>query len=66
MRAHDRQLAAFAAAPEEATGLLNQIIDAVMARSIQPDAVRTHPPAAAPARDRWRAGEVWLHITAEL
>ena len=47
MCADDCQLAAIAApAPEEATGLSDQIIDAVMARSIQADAVRTHPLAA--------------------
>ena len=47
MRAHDRELAALAtSAPEEATGMPDQIIDAVMARSIHTDAVRTHPLAA--------------------
>ena len=47
MRAHDRQLAAIAApAPKEALGIQDQIIDAVMARSIHADAVRTHPLAA--------------------
>ena len=47
MRAHDRQLAAIAApAAEEATGMPDQIIEAVMARSIHADAVRTHPLAA--------------------
>ena len=40
-------MAAIAApAPEEATGMPDQIIDAVMARSIHADAVRTHPLAA--------------------
>jgi len=39
----DRQLAAIATpAPEEATGMSDQIIDAVMARSIQADAAKTH------------------------
>jgi hypothetical protein len=41
LRAHDRELAAIATpAPKEgeATGMPNQIIDAVMARSIQADA----------------------------
>ena len=47
MRAHDSQLAAVVApAPEEATGMPDQIIDAVTARSIHTDAVRTHPLAA--------------------
>jgi hypothetical protein len=37
VRAHDRELAAIAAtAPEEATGVSDQIIDAVIARSIPP------------------------------
>ena len=45
--AHDRELAAIAApAPKEALGMQDQIIDAVMARSIHADAVRTHPLAA--------------------
>jgi hypothetical protein len=40
-------MAAVAApAPKEATGLSDQIIDAVTARAIQADAVRTHPLAA--------------------
>jgi hypothetical protein len=38
--------AAAAPAPKEATGMSDQIIDAVMAQSIHADAVRTHPPAA--------------------
>jgi hypothetical protein len=47
VRADDRQLAAIAApAPKEATGMPDQIIDAVMTRSIHADAVRTHPLAA--------------------
>ena len=47
MRAHNRQLAAIAApAPKEATSMPDQVIDAVMARSIHGDAVRTHPLAA--------------------
>jgi len=47
VRAHDSQLAAVVApAPEEATGMPDQIIDAVTARSIHTDAVRTHPLAA--------------------
>ena len=47
MRADYRRLAAVAApAPKEATGMPDQIIDAVMARSIHADAVRTHPLAA--------------------
>ena len=47
MRGHDRQPAALAApSPKEATGMPDQIIDAVMARSIHADAVRTHPLAA--------------------
>ena len=44
MRAHDSQLAAVAApAPEEATGMPDQIIDAIMACSIHANAMRTHP-----------------------
>ena len=40
-------MAALAApAPKEATGMSDQVIDAVMARSIHADAVRTHPLAA--------------------
>jgi hypothetical protein len=47
VRAHDRELAAIAApASEEATSMQNQVIDAVMARCIHTDAVRTHPLAA--------------------
>jgi hypothetical protein len=43
VRADDRQLAAIAApAAEEATGLSEQIIDAVMARSIQANAAKVH------------------------
>jgi hypothetical protein len=47
VRADDRQLAAIAPpAREEATDMPDQLIDAVMARSIQADVVRTHPLAA--------------------
>ena len=47
MRVHDRQLAAIATpTPKEATDMPDPIIDAVMARSIHPDAVRTHLLAA--------------------
>jgi len=38
--------AAVAPAPEEALGMSDQIIDAMMAQSIHADAVRTHPLAA--------------------
>jgi hypothetical protein len=48
LRAHNRQLAAIAtpAPEEEATGWPDPIIDAVMARAIHADAVRTHLRAA--------------------
>jgi hypothetical protein len=39
-------MAAVAAPSKEATSMQDQIIDAVMARSIHADAVRTHPLAA--------------------
>jgi hypothetical protein len=43
VRADDCELAAIAApAPEEATGMPDQIIDAVMAHSIQADAAKAH------------------------
>jgi hypothetical protein len=48
LRSDHRGLAAIAApAAKEATGMPDQIIDAVMARSIHADAVRTH---------RWQLG----------
>ncbi len=47
MRPDHRGMAAVAApALKEATSMPDQIIDAVMARSIHADAVRTHPLAA--------------------
>jgi len=47
LRADDRGLATNAiAATDPQTSMPDQIIDAVMARSIQADAVRTHPLAA--------------------
>jgi hypothetical protein len=47
LRSDHRGLAAIAApAAKEATGMPDQIIDAVMARSIHADAVRMHPLAA--------------------